>query len=254
VRRGPATLDILIELTKKEMKVRYKNTYLGYIWSVLSPLAFAVVLFFAFRVVMRVPLENYAAFLLVGLFPWQWIANSIGAGTMVFVSNSPLIKKTTFPRALLTYSVVLNDLVHFLFSLPVVVLILALHNLYPTPAWLVGLPLLIAAQTVLVAGISLAVGSLNLFFRDLERLVGILLNLFFYLTPIVYSAQMIPEAYRPYLALSPFTPLIDAYHRLLFEGGLSAGEALVPVVHAAVAFAAGYWIYRRLQWRFAEVL
>jgi lipopolysaccharide transport system permease protein len=247
-------LDILFELTKKEMKIRYKNTYLGYVWSILSPLAFAMALFFAFRIVMRVPIENYALFLVVGLFPWQWISNSVSTAANVFVANSSLIKKTTFPRELLAYSIVLNDLIHFVLALPVVGLFLVLHGLHPTLDWLVGLPVLVACQATLIVGISLVVGSVNLFFRDLERLVGIGLHLFFYLTPVVYAAEMIPPQYRPYLALSPFTSIIDGYHQLFLRGTLPLAHMWWPVTYALVAFVAGYFVYSRLERRFAEVL
>src|SRR2546425_9897030 len=177
-----AVRDILLELTKKEVKVRYKNTYLGYLWSLLNPLASAAVLFFAFKIVMRVPIENYTLFLLAGLFPWQWFSNSVNASASVFIANSSLIKKTSFPRELLVYSVVLNDLFHFLCSVPVIIILLVIHGKSPTLAWLLWLPLLVLCQALLVSGLSLVVASVNLFFRDLERLVGVGGNLLFYLT------------------------------------------------------------------------
>ena len=90
--------DLIVELTKKEMKVRYKRSYLGYLWSVLNPLTLALIFFFAFKVVMKVGIEDYPLFLIAGLFPWQFLSNSVNAGVMAFVSNASLIKKTSFPR------------------------------------------------------------------------------------------------------------------------------------------------------------
>lgn len=246
--------DILLELTKKELKVRYKNTYLGYLWSLLNPLALAAVLFFAFRLVMRIPIEDYAVFVVLGLFPWQWFANSVNASTGILLSNASLIKKTAFPRELLVYSVVLNDLFHFLCSLPVVVVLLALHGKGPTPGWLLWLPVLVLCQAVLVAGASLFVAATNLFFRDLERLVGVGINLLFYLTPIVYSETLIPPAYQPYVLASPLAPLVVAYRRAFLDGTVGWQLVLGAAGYALGAFAMGYGTFRWLRWRFAEVL
>lgn len=246
--------DILLELTKKEVKVRYKNTYLGYLWSLLNPLASAVVLFFAFKVVMRVPIENYTLFLLAGLFPWQWFSNSVNASASVFISNSSLIKKTSFPRELLVYSVVLNDLLHFLCSVPVIVVLLLAHGKTPTLAWLLWFPALVLCQALLVSGVSLFVASVNLFFRDLERMVGIAIGLLFYLTPIVYSETLIPVNYRAYIAASPLTPLIVAYRHLFLEGTLVSSTLVLAAAYGALLFAFGYGVFALLRWRFAEVL
>lgn len=253
-RQRYVVIDILLELTKKELKVRYKNTYLGYLWSLLNPLALAAVLFFAFKLVMRIPIEHYALFVVLGLFPWQWFANSVNASTLILISNASLIKKTAFPRELLVYSVVLNDLFHFLCSLPVVVLLLAVHGRAPAFGWLLWLPLLLLCQALLVAGASLFVASANLFFRDLERLVGVMINLLFYLTPIVYSESLIPPAYQPYVVASPLAPLVVAYRQVFMDGSVSWWPAVGAAGYAVVFFGGGYMFFRSLRWRFAEVL
>jgi lipopolysaccharide transport system permease protein len=241
-------------LTKKELKVRYKNTYLGYLWSLLNPLALTAVLFFAFRLVMRVPVENYALFVLLGLFPWQWFANSVSASTGVFVANASLVKKTAFPRELLVFSVVLNDLFHFLCSLPIILGLLRAHGRMPGLAELLWLPALITCQGLMVAGASLLVASTNLFFRDLERLVAVGINLLFYLTPIVYPEALIPPAFQPYVFISPMAPLVVAYRSVFLGNGVSWWVFLGAVGYAGTVFAVGYGVFARLRWRFAEVL
>lgn len=246
--------DILLELTKKELKIRYKNTYLGYLWSLLNPLVHAAVLFFAFKLVVRIPIENYALFVLVGLFPWQWFSNSVQASARVFLANAALIKKTVFPRELLVYSVVLNDLFQFLCSFPVLLILSALHQRGLGFGGLAWLPLVVACQGVLVAGASLLVATANLFFRDLERLVAVALNLLFYLTPIVYSEELIPPPYRRYVLATPLAPFINMYRGALLGADVAGWAPLVAAGYSAAVFAVGYAAFRRLRWRFAEVV
>lgn len=252
--RRYAVLDILYELTKKELKVRYKNTYLGYLWSLLNPLAFALVLVFAFKLVMRIPIENYALFVVTALFPWQWFSNSVTAATLVFITNGALIRKTAFPRELLVYSVVLNDGVHFMLSIPVIAVLVYAYGQVPSVGWLLWLPPLLVCQAVFVSGIALVVASLNLFFRDLERLIFLAINLLFYLTPVLYSESLIPVEYRIFVSVNPLTPLVQAYRGLFLEQAPQPGHVVGLAINALVVFGLGYLVFWRLRWRFAEVV
>lgn len=247
-------LDLIVVLTQKEMKVRYKSSFLGYVWSVLNPLTLALVYFFAFKIIMRVKIENYSLYLIAGLFPWQLFANSVNASAVSFLGNSSLIKKTVFPRDMIVYSLVSSELLHFVLSIPVIVLFLFLHSKAPSPMWLVGLPLLVLCQVMLVCGLSLAVASVNLFFRDLERLVAIFTNLFFFLTPIVYSFDMIPARYQKLIMYNPLAPLILAYQDLFLTGTFNVRYFFMAFGWGAAALFLGYLVYFRLKWRLAEVL
>ena len=112
-------LDLIYVLARTQLKARYKNAALGYLWSLAHPLAFAAVFYFVFQVIMPSSRMNMAAFLMTGLFPWQWVGNSVNQGTMVFIDNGALIRKVAFPRYFLPLSMVLQDGWHFLLSLPV---------------------------------------------------------------------------------------------------------------------------------------
>ncbi|GAB4487442.1 MAG: ABC transporter permease [Thermodesulfovibrionales bacterium] len=247
-------IDLIIVLTQKELKVRYKSSVFGYLWSVGHPLAFAVVFWIAFKVVMRFQMENYTLFLISGLFAWQWFANSVAASAMTFLSNASIIKKVSFPKHLLVASSVLQDLLHFLFSIPVILIFLFAYSKAPTLAWLYGIPLLLIIQYVLICGISMAVATLNLFFRDLERIVGILTMLLFYFTPVIYPESMVPEQYRFALDLNFMAPFIIGWRTLIIEGRFLWPTFGRGALYAAVIFCAGFWVYRKLSWKFAEVL
>ena len=243
--------DLVLVLTRKELKVRYKSSVLGYVWSIANPLAFALVFYVAFKVFMKVQMENYALFLIAGLFPWQWFSNSVGAAPMIFLSNGSIIKKIAFPRSVVVFTIVLQDMVHFVCSVPIVALFLFAYGMHPTWSWLYGLPILLVVQLALTYGVSLAVASINLFFRDMDNLTKILVQLLFF---FMYSVDMIPVRYRTFVSLNPVALVMVNWRNLFLKGYLDLNYLLISVCFAAVVLFAGTAIYRRLSWRFAEVL
>ncbi|MBZ0157016.1 MAG: ABC transporter permease [Alphaproteobacteria bacterium] len=246
--------DLIIVLTQKEMKVRYKNSVFGYFWSVGHPLALAFVYFVAFKVIMKIQMEDYSLFLIAGLFPWQWFATSVNASPVVFVGNASIIKKVNFPRSVIPLTTVLQDMIHFLLSIPVIVLFLFMYHKSPSLSWLYGIPLLLALQLLLTYGVSLAVSSVSLFFRDFERLINIFITFLFYFTPIFYPETMVPEEYRHLLYANPLTPLMISWRELFLTGHLEAASLLATLFYGVIAFVGGYLVYKKLSWKFAEVL
>lgn len=246
--------DLITVLTQKELKIRYKRSFLGYLWSVANPLALAIVFFIAFKIFMKIQIENYTLFLISGLFPWQWFANSVNISAMVFVSNASLIKKVNFRRESLVVAVVLNDMLHFAMSIPVIVLVMLFYGLHPSLSWLIGIPLLLIVQFFITFGFSVAVAAVNLFFRDIERIVSILTTLLFYVTPIIYSEDMVPHAYKKLILLNPLSILMISWRDLFMKGVLDFGNIMVAFLYAVAVVVSGYLVYRRLRWRFAEVL
>lgn len=247
-------LDLVSVLTQKEIKVRYKNSFFGYLWSVAYPVAFTFVFFVAFKIVMKVPMENYPLFLISGLFPWQWFSNSVLSSSTCFLANASLIKKLTFPRLVIPLVSVLNEMIHFVLSVPVVIIFLVYYGSRPCTSLLYWFPILLSVQFLLTYGISLAVGSINLFFRDLERLVGILTTLIFYFTPIIYSEEMVPGSLRGLLKLNPVAPIMVNWRNLFLNGTIDHRLLLYSFCHAIVFFLFGYVVYRRLSVRFAEAI
>ncbi len=246
--------DLLLVLLKKEMKVRYTNKMLGYLWSVASPLAFAFVYYIAFQVVMQVPIPNYPLFLLSGLLPWQWFSNSVDSAPQLFLNNAPIIKKVNFPRDIISMAVVLNHMTHFFLSLPVIVVFLLVFQKLPSVHWVYGIPLLMVVQAAMVHGITLILATFNLFLRDIERLVSILLNLVFYFTPILYSVELIPTQYRHLIFFNPVAPLMVNWRNMLMDGTLDWGYLVVSLGYSLLFLGLGYVVYRKLSWRFAEVV
>ncbi len=247
-------IDLITVLTQKEIKVRYKNSFFGYLWSIGHPLAFSFVFFIAFKIVMKIQMEDYALFLIAGLFPWQWFANSVNASPMVFLSNASIIKKVNFPRNIIPLTIVLQDMIHFILSIPVIVFFMFIYHKHPCFSWLYGIPVLLGTQLLMTYGFSLLVSSINLFFRDLERLIVIITTLLFYFTPIFYPETMIPEKYQPLLNFNPLAPLMIGWRNLFLHGQLEPTSIVVGLSYSVFAFILGHLVYRKLSWKFAEVL
>jgi len=246
--------DLLFVLFQKEFKVRYKGKFLGYLWSIASPLAFAMVYYIAFSGIMRVAVEGYPLILVSGLFPWQWFQNSVGSAPNLFVGNASLIKKLNFPRNILSLSTILNHMVHFLLSLPVILIFMVIYGKSPTLAWLYGLPVMMVIQLFTVYGLSLVLATLNLFLRDIERLTQIVMTFVFYFTPIIFTADMIPERYRPLIPVNPAAPLMINWRNLFLHGYLDGYYLLISAGYAVAFLILGTLVYRKLSWKFAEVL
>ncbi|HHL39836.1 MAG TPA: ABC transporter permease [Deltaproteobacteria bacterium] len=249
------TIDLIFVLTHKEMKIRYKSSVFGYVWSIAQPLAFAFVFYVAFKIVMRIDMEDYALFLIAGLFPWQWFNNSVTAAPMVFLGNASIIKKVNFPRNVTILATVLQDMIHFVLSIPVLVLFIYIYGHSPAYlAWLYGIPLLLAVQLLMVYGVAVLIASINLFFRDLERLTIILMTFMFYFTPVLYSVEMIPREYLHLVNLNPVAPLMISWRELILHGALDPASFFISLGYAVLFFLIGHGVYRSLAWRFAEVL
>lgn len=247
-------MDLLFVLTQKDLGVRYRNNFLGYIWSIAHPLTYGFVFFVAFKLIIKIPTENYALFVTAGLFPWQWFANSVSSSSTSFISYSQVVKKINFPRCAVPLSVVLQDAAHFVLAIPVVLILILCYHKMPTWEWCWGIPVLLATQLLIVCGTALFVSSITLFFRDLERLCTIALTILFYLTPVIYDASMVPERFRSLMYLNPFAAQIVAWRTLFIDGRFDPALAAVALAHGLALSVIGFGVFRRLSWKFAEVL
>ena len=198
--RAPGTrslrnaVQLLSALTFRDLRLRYQGSVFGWAWSLLRPLALALILSFALQKVLGTGISG--VFLLTGLFPWFWFQGSVQGSTTTFVGNGGLLKKVRFPRAVLPMSIVSGNMLQFLFALPVLAVFLIIFGHDPSWSWLGAIPLLFVLQLILTAGISLFLASVTVFVRDLEHITEVLLNLLFYATPIIYSADLVPSGYR----------------------------------------------------------
>jgi lipopolysaccharide transport system permease protein len=219
-----------------------------------QPLALAFVFFFAFGIVMKVPVADYPLILITGLFPWQWFANSVTTAHSVFLENAAIIKKVRFPRYTLVVSRVLQDMVHYILAIPVIFFFMWIYGRPLHTTFLLTAPPLLAVQFFLVLGVSLALASVNLFFRDMERVISIFTMFLFYFTPIVYAEQMVPEKWRYLLVYNPMCSYIIAWRRLFLSGRLEWDLFFQALLFAGISMLLGSLLYRKLSRNFAEVI
>lgn len=245
-------LDVVTVLAQKDFKVRYRNSVLGFLWSLLNPLGYMVVLTLVFSFLLRVGIPNFAAWVLIGLLIWRFFSTGTAQGLQSIVSNPSLVSKVYVPRYLIVLANNLANLLgasmEFIALLPLLIVLgvdLTVSALY--------LPVILVLEFLLVFGLSLSLSSLNVRYRDFYQLWDIALQLGFFLSPIVYDASFVPERFRLVYSLNPVTRLIESArsvflsHRLpsLFESGvLAAGVAILIVV--------GLLIFRGLEAKFSE--
>jgi len=253
--RTAHALELLYLLVVKELKVRYKSSVLGYVWALANPFAFAFVYWFAFKYVMRVQVENYSLYLITGMFPWVWLSSSVVHASHSFEGNAFLVKKVRFPQAILPLSNVAHELVHFLFALPVILAFLwYAGEIGPKASWMWQIPLMLATQMAFAYPLAYTFAITNVYVRDIGHLAGIGFTLLFFVTPMVYTIDMVPISWRPWFAFSPLHLLIDGWRSVFLHGRLDLLDVATLLGWSSAFAAAAALIYRKLGPRLGELL
>lgn len=247
--------ELLYLLTYRELKLRYQDTIFGFLWSLVRPLLQGAVLFVVLSKFIRIDVEDYGLVLLAGLFPWTWFQTSLVTSVGSFASNGALIKKVYFPRFVLPLATVLNNGVQYALSIPVLLLLLVTQGYTPSWTWILGIPYLLAIQALLIMGIVLFIASLDVFFRDLEHLTDVFVGLiWFYLTPVIYPLEIVPDKYHDWVLVNPMASLIEGWRDLFLRNQLPGLELWPALVFAALAAALGSFSFRKLEGGFADAL
>lgn len=248
-------IDLLWTLTRKEIILQYKRTSLGILWSLLNPLLLALVFYLAFNIILGVQIPNFPLFILSALFPWTWFSTSVSASTVSLISNKSLIKKFPFPKHYLLIASVLSQGIHFVFSLPIIVILVYIYGKHVDIIWLIGVPILLVIQFIMTIGLSLAVSVINVYFMDFQFVVSFLLQVLFWITPIVYKFDNIPEIYRTlFLYLNPLASLMSSWRELFMSNKIYWNWIGIALGGAIIIFILGIVIFRRLSKRIDEVI
>ena len=254
--------ELIQNLVIRDLKVRYKNSLLGIIWSLLNPLFMMVVFTAVFTVMRNQAIEKFPVFVLIGLLPWQFFANSVMGATSSIVANAALINKVYFPREILIISEVLSHLVNFLLAMLVLVPVIILFKISITP-WIILLPIMIFIQLIFSLGIGFIVATANVFYRDVRMIMEVLILAGFFLTPVFYSLDILPRSYllfgvqwdiwRLTYYLNPMASFIANYRVILFYGSPPAFDFLIRTFITAIFFLiVGLTIFYRYNPRFSE--
>lgn len=245
-------LDLLHELIKREMKLRYKRSFLGLFWSLANPLGQILVLSFVFQYILPTKVENFTLFLFIGVLAWNWFRSSLYAATGSIVNNQRLINRPEFPVGVLPIVTVTTYLLHFILAIPILILFLFLAKT-PISNALYLLPFVILVQFLLTLSLAYILSAVHVTFRDTQYLLEIFLMFGFYLSPIFYGPNSVPEQYLFYYSLNPMVPIITAYRDILLRGEVPPLPNLIAVALLSVLLMGiGYSIFKQASFRFVE--
>lgn len=247
--------EMIISLVKRDLKSRYKESVLGFFWMLLNPLLQLCVYTIVFSVIMRMGIEKYYLFLFVALVPWTFFSTCLSAGSTVIISQQDMIKKIYFPREVLPISFVIAQFVNMLLSFIVVFAVVFISGTKLDVKSLIFLPCIMIIEFVLALGCTMIVSAITVYFRDIEHIVSVLTMAWMYLTPVIYSVDMVPMEYVKLFYLNPMTSIIIAYRDILYYGQAPQMETLLNAVIMGVIFLViGFVGFDKMQRHFAEEL
>ena len=261
-----AQLSLLRILVQRDINARYKGSVFGNLWPLLNQLAQLLIYTYVFAIVLQVKLslkgvsaDNsfvFGLWLFAGLVPWIAFSSGLVQSAAAVIGQPNLVKKVIFPLSLLPLVPILSSLIESTFGLMALITFTVLfvsHTLYPT---LLLIPLIWLPQLLLTAGLGYFAAGLTVFIRDVPQTLGVVLNLWFYATPLIYPAEMIPQPFQRWIFwLNPLAAIGEMYRDTILIGEETHwGEWAVSVLISSAVFAAGFWCYRRLRPAFADVL
>lgn len=244
--------EFLKSNVKKDIRGKYKGSFLGVLWSFINPLLSVLVYAIVFPYIMRVKIENYLIYLITGIIPWTFFTSSINMGMISILSNADIIKKVYFPRIILPISTVTSCLVNFLISC-LIILLFCIGSGLGISIQLLWLPLVVIIQYIMLLGFTFILSAIEMYMRDIEHIVNFILSMAFYVTPILYTPDIFPNKLAWVLKLNPMAYLVNAYRSIFFYQSMPdlASLGVVGIFSIAIFFI-GYFIFEKLQKGFAE--
>lgn len=252
--------ELLYFLIWRDLKVRYKQTALGIGWIILQPLISMVIFSFLFGGLLEVPSGGvpYPIFVYAGLLPWNYFANSLNRSSTSLVNNQNLITKVYFPRLVVPISGVMSGLVDFSVSFIVLIVLMIIFKFYPTP-YIVFLPGFLLLAIITALGFGLWLSALNVRYRDVNYITPFLIQIWMYLTPVIYPVTIIPEKFRFLLALNPMTGVVEGFRWALLGDQLTDVQPpgsifLLSIAISLFVLVSGTIYFRRTERKFADII
>jgi ABC-type polysaccharide/polyol phosphate export permease len=239
--------ELIWALSLKDLKIRYKRSVLGFLWALLNPALLMVVLTVVFSTILTWNIPHYAVFLLSVLLPWTFFSQSLSYAAESIVSNGELIKRVSVPKIVFPVAVVVSNMINFLLSIiPLILIVLALgHPLRWT--WLY-LPVPLIALTIFTLGVTFFFAAANVYYRDVAHILQILLQILFYISPIIFSIDFFPEKYRWLLKLNPLVYFLNGFRMSVYYGQLPRWTSVAAsFVCAFISLALGLAVFRKYQ-------
>lgn len=244
--------ELIKNLVKSDLKVKYQSSFLGFAWSMLNPLLMMLVLYLVFSNIFRFEQEHFDLYLLIGIMAWRFLVNGTMTAMGSIAGKSSLVTKIYIPREVLTFSMTMSAFISSILEFAVLIPLLLILGASLSFTILL-FPLIHALYFIIVYGISLALASLYVYFRDLNQIWDIVLQAGFYTAPIIYPLSLVPEKYMFYYLLNPITRLMIMYRDVLLYGTIPhLSDFIFVAVFGLICLAFGTKIFKKLSPRFAE--
>ncbi len=239
--------ELIWALAIKELRVRYKRSMLGFVWALLNPLLTMIVLTLVFSHIMRFNLDHYSVFLISTLLPWTFFAQALSYSTDSIVGNGELLKKVYVPKTVFPVAAVLANIINFLLAMiPLALLLVGVR--FPFHWTWVYLPIPLLGLMLFTLGFGLFLAAANVYFRDLSHILQIVLQAWFYLSPVIYSVDFVPARYRPLFHLNPIIYALNGFRLAIYYGRVpTLQSAALSIGIGLVALWIGYAFFRRVQ-------
>lgn len=237
---------------KKDIRGKYKGSFLGVLWSFINPLLMALVYAIVFPFILKNSQDNYVTFIVIAILPWNWFTTVISQGTFCILGNSDIIKKVYFPREILPLSTATSGLVNYFISVPIILLFLLFSGI--GFSWnILWLPIIAFTQYILTIAIILITSAIDVYIRDAEYIINFIVTMLFYATPVLYSATLFPAKFRWILYLNPMTTIINSYRDIFYYKQMPNMPLLLTVLGLSfILLLIGIAIFRKLKKGFAE--
>ena len=248
--------ELLKTSVKKDIGGKYKHSFLGVLWSFINPLLQILVYALIFPLVMKNSgsYKDYTVFMVCGLIPWAYFTTVINRASFIMIENGNILKKVYFPRSILPLSLVTSETINFLVSCIIILVFIVIKG-FGISKFILFFPLVLLIQYVLLLGIALIFSAVTVYMRDIQHFIGVVLQLLFYATPIVYSIDTIPENFRWILKWNPMTYIIEGYRAIFYNQTMPDLKSLgVLGIISIIILIVGYLLFNKLQKRFAEEL
>ena len=248
--------ELLIAFTLREIKIRYKQTILGASWAILQPAALTIIFSIVFGVFLKVNSGSvpYPVFSYSALLPWTFFATAVSFGALSVVNNGNLVTKVYFPREILPLAAVGAAFIDFLSASLIFLLMFFVYKISLSVAFLYVL-LIFPSIFLLTVGISFILSALNVMFRDIRFVVPLILQIWLYLSPVIYSMDQVPEKFRKFYILNPMAPLIQSFRDVtVFGKSPNVGELTLAIIVSVLIFILGYLIFKAKERKFADII
>jgi ABC-2 type transport system permease protein len=239
--------ELIWALALKELRVRYKRSALGFLWALLNPLLMMVILTVVFSTIMRIQVDHYAVFLLSALLPWTFFSQSLSYAVESIVGNGELLKKVYIAKSVFPTAAVLSNVINFFFSVIPLLFLLPLLR-FPFHWTWIYLPVPLLGLVLFALGCSFFLAMANVFFRDVAHILQVIISAWFYVSPVIYSLDLLPARYRLFFRLNPMVYLLNGFRLAIYYGLLPSWQSVAASLGCgALGLVLGYSIFRRYQ-------